>query len=300
MSSAIPTYGLYGEGQSSRPDFWLHCETIEARSRTHRWEIGLHRHESFQQFLYIRKGAGDAVFATGNIPLSPPCIVSIPPGFSHGFRFSRDIDGLVVTLLAKRLSLSARNAPRGRESWLSSPCVTALSPGPDAQYLEETLLRLYQEFCLRRSDSNELMEAHLKSVILMLGRQIGADSDPILGDTKRARLEALNDLIGQHFRQQVSAKAYAAMLDLSPTHLNRIVRETAGVTVHDLIMIRVLEEARRALVFTPASIQSIADQIGFSDANYFARCFRKNTGRTPKQYRQEERQRLRVAGAEEP
>ena len=50
----------------------------------------------------------------------------------------------------------------------------------------------------------------------------------------------------------------------------------------------------------PHLAASIADQIGFSDANYFARCFRKNTGRTPKQYRQEERQRLRVAGAEEP
>jgi AraC family transcriptional activator of pobA len=298
MSSTIPTYDLYGENQADRPDFWVHCETIEARSRGHRWEIGLHRHESFQQFLYIRKGDGDAVFAAETLALSPPCIISIPPGFSHGFRFSKDIDGLVVTLLSARLGLTAGTS-RGHDGWLSIPRVTALRSQLDARYLEETFSRLHQEFRLRRSDSNELMEAYLKSAILILRRQMSDDSDHGSADTKRARLDALNNLIGQHFRQQVSTKAYAAMLNLSPTHLNRVVRETAGVTVHDLIMNRVLEEARRALVLTPASIQSIAEQIGFSDANYFARCFRKRTGRTPKQYRQEERQRLRGVGSDD-
>jgi AraC family transcriptional activator of pobA len=292
MPSPIPTYDLYGEGPIRRPDFWLHCETIASRSSGYHWEIGLHRHESFQQFLYLRNGSGDAVFSTGHVPLAPPCVVSIPPGLSHGFRFSPDVDGVVVTLLAERLRLRAGRAVISRDDWLSSPRVIPLFPSDDTRYLDDTLARLLREFERQRSGSHELVEAYMKIVVLILSRQIGGKEKPALGDGKHARLDALNDLIDRHFRRRLPASAYAAMLNLSSTHLNRLAREVADMTVHDLIMARIVEEARRALVFTPTSIQGIADQLGFADAAYFGRCFRNRTGQAPGRYRREERRKL--------
>jgi AraC family transcriptional activator of pobA len=70
------------------------------------------------------------------------------------------------------------------------------------------------------------------------------------------------------------------------------------MSIHDLIMARVIDEARRALVFTTASIQAVADGLGFADAAYFSRSFRKRTGQTPRQYRKAERERLAQVEAE--
>ncbi|MGK9051221.1 helix-turn-helix domain-containing protein [Neorhizobium petrolearium] len=297
MLSPVPTYDLYGESRTKRPDFWLHCETIASRSSTHQWEIGLHRHESFQQFLYIRNGSGDAILGPATVALVPPCVVAVPPGISHGFRFSRDIDGLVITLVAERLRLTAGLTKRPGD-WLSSPRLIALPAGDDARYLDETFSRLFAEFEAQRVGRNDLIEAYLTAAILILGHVVGADGIGAAGDANLARIEALKDLIGRHFRKQLPAESYAELLNLSPTHLNRVVRNVTGMSVHDLIMARVIDEARRALVFTTASVQSIADGLGFSDAAYFSRCFRKRTGQTPREYREAERESLRQAAAD--
>lgn len=298
MRLPVPTYDLYGESRAKRPDFWLHCETIFSRSSTHQWEIGLHRHESFQQFLYIRNGSGDARLGAATVALAPPCVVAVPPGISHGFRFSRDIDGLVITLVAERLRLTAGLARRPGD-WLSSPRLIALPAGEDARYLDETLSRLFAEFEAQRAGRNDLIEAYLTAAILILGRVVGADGNGASKDINLARVEALKDLISRHFREQMPAEKYAKLMNLSPTHLNRIVREVTGMSVHDLIMMRVVDEARRALVFTAASVQSIADGLGFSDAAYFSRCFKKRIGQTPRAYREAERESLRQTEAAE-
>ena len=102
LADPIPTYELYGEDDPSGSRFWVHCETIPARSALHHWEIGLHRHERYFQILLVTGGSGDAVFEGEVVRFEPLSIVTVPPAVGHGFRFSPDIDGYVFTFLASR------------------------------------------------------------------------------------------------------------------------------------------------------------------------------------------------------
>lgn len=288
--STIPTYRLYGEQPADPREFWVHCETILSRSSEYRFEIGLHRHESFLQFLYIRNGSGDALLPSGTVVLKPPCVIAVPPGPVHGFRFSPDIDGLVLTLVPERMGGDLV----GPQTPLSDAMVIALSPdSPDTAYLETTFFRIACEYEAQRPAREELLEAHVATVILMLGRLLVRLPRDTVPDLALTRVRALRDLILRHHRKQLTVEAYARMLGISPTHLNRAVREVTGKTAHDLVMDRSIEEARRALVFTGYSIQHIAENLGFSDPAYFSRCFRRCTGQTPRGFRDEERQRLR-------
>lgn len=295
MVLSVPTYDLYGERSSGKPDFWMHCETIASRSSLHQWEIGLHRHDSFFQLLYIRNGSGDALLQGETLPFRPPCVAVVPPGISHGFRFSRDVDGMVITVVADQLRLTSGLSKRPAD-WLASPRLVVLDPeASDTSYLGETFSRILEEFDGRRTGRNDLIEAHLVSVLLLLRRAAIPQAGEGAREINQMRVEVLQELIGRHFREQLPAEAYARLLNLSPTHLNRLVREVTGSSTHDLIMARVIDEARRALVFTPNSIQRIADNLGFADAAYFSRCFRKRTGLTPREYRETEREKLRQA-----
>ena len=82
MRGSAPTYDLYGESHTQRPDFWLHWETIASRSQLHNWEIKTHKHDAFFQILYLRGGTGDAVFNGEVHPILPPVMIAVPPNMS--------------------------------------------------------------------------------------------------------------------------------------------------------------------------------------------------------------------------
>src|SRR6266852_6069750 len=80
---------------------------------------------------------------------------------------------------------------------------------------------------------------------------------------------------------------YAEKLAMTPGRLNDIVKRTTGVTAGHLIRQRVLTEAKHQLVFTTLAIHEIAYDLTFSDPSHFARFFRKQTGTTPQDFREQ-------------
>ena len=293
MTKNVPTYELYGENTGLKPDFWLHCETIPSRSSLHHWEIRPHRHESFFQILYIDAGSGDAVFDGISHPIVPPAVITVPPHLNHGFRFSRDIDGFVITVLISHLKTSPGDRSR-LGAWLAEPHLTLLDTSDeDAAYVAHTLRRLGEEFASHRNGRNDLLEAYLTSALLLTARIAReADEASSAGDENERRMEMLQGLIQRHFRSNKPAAFYAEALRISPAHLSRIVRSKTGHGAHELITRKLLDEAKRELVFTFATVQEISYRLGFADPAYFSRFFVKQTGETPRAWRITEREKL--------
>ncbi len=293
MNRHVPTYQLYGENTDKEPDFWLHCETIKSRSSRHQWEIRLHRHETFFQILYIDAGSGDVTFDSETHTMRPPSIVTVPPGLNHGFRFSRDIEGIVITILSSHLSHRPGERTRFGE-WLAEPHLTPLDPSnPDASYVRETLKRIGDEFEQRGSGRNELLASYVTLALRLTARISHADNlSQLPAEEGERRMDMLNGLIQQHFRAHRPVSFYANELGVSLTHLNRIVRAMAGCTAHDLIAAKLMEESKRELVFSLASVQEIGHRLGFADPAYFSRFFLKQTGETPRAWRLKEKARL--------
>lgn len=113
---------------------------------------------------------------------------------------------------------------------------------------------------------------------------------PVTRDS--ARMQALETLIAAHFREHRPVGFYAARVGVSAAQLNRLARREAGASVSQLLARRMLETARRDLIFTPTPVQAIAYSLGFQDPAYFNRFFRRQTGITPGAYRETERRRL--------
>lgn len=287
MTRSIPTYDLYGEKAGDSPDFWLHCETIPSRSSLHHWEIGLHRHEQFFQILYIEAGSGDAVFGDDVHPIVPPVVITVPPFARHGFRFSKDIDGYVFTVLTSHLKTMPADHSRFGE-WLGVPRLTGLSTEhADSRYIAETLHRLAAETAARRTGPADLCEAHLTAALRLTARLFAAgrgDEEDGANENER-RLNRLTGLIHQHFRSHKPASFYARELGISPTHLNRIVKQLTGRNTQTLINGKLIDEAQRELLFTQMPVQEIGYRLGFSDPAYFSRFFLTHTGLSPRQWR---------------
>lgn len=289
----IPTYELYGEENAASAQFRLHCETIQARSSLHHWEIGLHRHEHFFQILLITGGSGDAVYGEQIVRFEPLTVLTVPPAVGHGFRFSPDIDGFVFTILANRLPVRPRE-PGAIGAFLAQPRVTHLqSPGPESDLIRTSLERVAEEWDHRRPGRSVLMETALTTALILTARLSAqeAEETDVAGDNDK-RVEAFLALLHREVRRHRPASFYADALGISTTHLNRVVKAKTGFSTQELIARRLLEEAQRELLFTPDTVQEVAFRLGFADPAYFSRFFTRQTGLTPRHWKRQEQKRL--------
>jgi hypothetical protein len=107
----------------------------------------------------------------------------MPPAVDHGFRFSRDIDGHVFTLLASHMRLAGEVM-----GFASEPRLTLLDPGePDGAFIIATLERLAGEWTNRRSGRTDMMEAYLVSALTLAARR-GVQVDLIMPRRSNHRL----------------------------------------------------------------------------------------------------------------
>ncbi|MGG7517709.1 helix-turn-helix domain-containing protein [Allorhizobium undicola] len=288
MARNVPTYGLYGEETSKQPQFWLHCETLYARSSIYRFEIAPHQHELFFQILYIREGSGDASLDGRSHVLKPPALLILPPGTTHGFRFSRDVQGLIVTALPAALPTALQPLLL---ALLAKPRLLPLQTDAAEGFLLEQIAAEFDGMGQTRS---LMVESLLTAAVIHLAR---SSAPSTLGDNgDEPRLARLQNLIALHFRAHKPVSFYARELGLSPTHLTRMVKSRFGLTLQTMLAHKLIETARQELIFSHVSVKTIAESLGFQDPAYFTRFFTRETGMTPRQWRQQERERLDVFG----
>lgn len=87
--------------------------------------------------------------------------------------------------------------------------------------------------------------------------------------------------------QQISVTKVAAALGISVGHLSRVFKRTTGQSFERYLMVQRVEGAKRILLEPLTTIAEAAERCGFSDSAYFARVFRKITGASPSEYRNE-------------
>lgn len=282
----VPAYQLYRESRGEAGDFWLHCEPLPDRSRLHRFEIAAHRHPALFQIFRTTEGEGEIFDGRAHVAFRAPAALFIPPGAVHGFRFSRDVDGLVLTALSDRLA-ALTAADRHVAAFAAAIRVVPLPKE------EGTLDRIDREMRGREAGRMAALEALVALSVVELAR-IWRSSEAEAAEPGRdaTRIERLDELIAANFRAGRPVAFYAAALGLSAAQLNRVTRTRTGRSVQELVAARMLEAARRELVFTPTPVNRIAESLGFADPAYFNRFFRKRTGMTPGAFRAAERGRL--------
>lgn len=294
MAHRVPTFSLYGETTDEMGEFWVHAESIPSRSSLYNWEIKPHRHDALFQILHIRNGSGEALLNGEWVRLHPHSVVTVPHQHDHGFRFSRDIDGAVITFMTKRLPVRSSGRSEFRR-WLSSPHHLVPREGDaDGVYLAETLNRIERELPGGSTSASDLVEAYLATALILIHRLSGGTQARAAATRDQARFEQLTALINNNFRMHQPVEFYAEQLGLSAAHLNRIVRLVVGKPTSQLIADRIIAEAKRDLVFTSMPVQLIADGLGFTDQAYFTRFFSRQTGLPPRRYREQELARLAI------
>lgn len=90
-----------------------------------------------------------------------------------------------------------------------------------------------------------------------------------------------------HLSDQLSLRQIASGIKVSPSYLSRIFNREVKESISSFITRARVEKAAERCPFSQEPIQNVAAYVGFSDLNYFSRCFKKWMGKTPSEYRAE-------------
>ena len=95
----------------------------------------------------------------------------------------------------------------------------------------------------------------------------------------------IQEYISNHFCEPISTATIAKYFYMEESYLCKLYKEYSRSSIMQTIRNLRLENSKNMLISTDKSLLDISSACGFSDINYFIRCFSKKYGIPPKRYR---------------
>lgn len=161
--------------------------------------------------------------------------------------------------------------------------------------LDETTFNEISEYFLKIGNTNpneDFAVAVLRSylqLILAICSQVKSTFLPEkeLIQKDFSGLKDFQNLVEQHFLTEKSPAFYADLLHLTPNSLSKKIKAEFNKTPSQIIQERVILEAKKQIHLTRKSMKEIAAELNFEDEFYFSKYFKKRTGISPTQFREE-------------
>ena len=197
-----------------------------------------------------------------------------------------DLEGVsshVLDLLENQVQVAPRPQPHVLKSVVS-------------EALFHTVKRL-SEIGIGSDEINEMRFGHLVAVEesrsyqqlrltveqIFSGLEIAAKG--MRGKYNSPVVKQVRKYIHSNYRSDISLDELADRFSMNKTYLSHLFKRQTGTSVVNFIAQSRVESAKELLRSSSQSIYEIAASVGFEDANYFAKVFKKVTGTAPTEYR---------------
>ena len=272
----------------------IHHERLEALADFFGRNMPVHFHDRFFQLHLVLTGTVHVTLDDKVYTEQAPMFFFTPPTVPHSFCLDACAQGHVLTIRQERvwaLLAAADNAPATERAVIDRPlCITLQQPSSASS---NRLLQL-AELLASESSGAQPAQAAAQNALLQLMlidiHRLAAHQPP----NQKSRSEDVrifnrfNQLIEQHFTEHRTLPFYCQAIGVTQARLNEVCRRLSGNASKCLIADRLIQEARRCLRFSGASITEISYLLGFKDPAYFARFFRRHVGTSAREFREQQ------------
>ncbi|GAB3913053.1 helix-turn-helix transcriptional regulator [Mucilaginibacter boryungensis] len=246
-----------------------------------------HKHDFYHLVLFTT-GAGSHVIDFQSFPVNPYQIYFMVPGQVHSWNFKGPVDGYVINF-----SVSFFNSFLHHADYLSQfAFFDGISTDQVIDIPENAQNRVGNLFeqLIAESESPGRMGADMVRVLMLelfitISRLQNEKPMTELLSYNYTLLKNFQQLIDKNFTKLRMPHEYAAMLYITPNHLNALCNDVLGISAGEVIRRRVTLEAKRLLINFKLSITEIARQLNFQDNSYFTKFFKKQEGLAPEEFR---------------
>jgi AraC-like DNA-binding protein len=157
-------------------------------------------------------------------------------------------------------------------------------PQQTSQFVLQLFKRILHEYTQNGLDNLNIIQPYFIALLC----EANTAYQPVSAGTQTMAVTITNRfkaLLFSHIRERHLVSDYAALLNISPNHLNKSVKAITGKSPTRWIDEAIVLEAKVLLSQTHLSISEIALEVGMEDQSYFTRLFKRYEGLTPSEFR---------------
>lgn len=263
----------------------FYANTLKNHLETRHKDIALPHKHNFYLAVLFTKGTGIHEVDFRTYEVKPGALFFLNPGQTHHWELSSATDGYIFFHTQSFYDLHYTNNKLSNfpfyYSIYNSPCVYLNAVKTEKmQFLFGMLLT---EYTSDKTLHKEMLISLADLIYTESTRAYTLQNPSSLNNKDRyyAKFRKFEELIEQHYAEQKSPSAYADMLNMTAKHLNRITQEVVAKTASDVILERVMLEAKKEIILQRQGFAEIGYSLGYDDYAYFSKLFRKKTGETP-------------------
>ncbi|MEM1274633.1 MAG: AraC family transcriptional regulator [Pseudomonadota bacterium] len=233
----------------------------------------LHGNQSHHLY-WITRGQGRVIISCINRGYGPNTAIWVPARTIMALELPAQIQGLVLEV------------PTTEDLGLPERAVHLRISNIEAQgNLTSAIERIERELAGQAPAMARALQAYGLLISTALTRELERQDGALGSKASHGLVRKFSDLMEGSYHQGFGVADFAKELGVTPTHLSRVCRETAGRPAHALLNERVMHAARAMLSDTRLSARAVSEQLGFSSPAYFTRAFAGYTGLTPTEFR---------------
>jgi len=269
---------------SVNSDFYIN--TFKKHLLTHRFVEEPHRHD-FYLLVFFTTGSGSHEVDFDKFKVKPGSIFVLQPGQMHHWDLSEDVDGYVVFY-----SKEMYNLYFGQKDIDSFPFYFSVSTKSEIVLTDQESIALQPLFKMMLDESVEnkiFKQDKILNLLDIIHIELARKYNEIVAPevhSYNSKIKQFGQLVEIKFIDEKTPSYYADGLNISLKHLNRICNEILHKTTTQVIAERIILEAKRMLMNKNLTVNEISTKLGYDDYSYFVRLFKKNSGMTPKAFRQ--------------
>ncbi|MCR8631048.1 AraC family transcriptional regulator [Paenibacillus radicis (ex Xue et al. 2023)] len=148
--------------------------------------------------------------------------------------------------------------------------------------------QLEQTLHIRQSHCDMQSQGYLRLILAEYGQKRSSANVPVEDSQGiQQQVEQAIRWLTLQYHQPISIEQMAQSLGYHRTHLSKMFKQHTGMSPMNFLL-KIRMERAKLLLQETLTIEQVASSVGFSDALYFSKQFRKWFGRSPSDYRQDQ------------
>jgi AraC family transcriptional activator of pobA len=263
----------------------LYINTFKNHLVDHSFVEEPHRHNSYV-LVFFTKGSGMHEIDFDVFAIQPGSMFFLQPGQIHHWDLSDDVEGFVIFY-----SQEIYNLYFGQKTIGDYPFYSSVDNKPEIVFdlFESKAIFPYFETLIIETQANQLLKQDkIMNLLDIIHIEIARKyNETHLHEVHsyNVKIKTFELVLENNFKKEKAPSFYAAQLNITLKHLNRICNEILQKTTTEVIIGRIILEAKRMLMDRKFTVNEIATELGYEDYSYFTRLFKKHNGMTPTAFR---------------
>ena len=255
--------------------FYQEHQKFQFTKRAQHLDFAPHLHDAVEIFFFTQ-GTSTVLCGNERYRLGAGDVFVAFPNRIHGYEDSRDIRGYLLIIPVKPYlqvyrKMLADQLPQ--VPYLPAECW-------EQSGLMEILELAYRD---RRQLPEQVMQGYLQVIVGKLLSLLTLTQAPAEGEDALKRVLMY---LNTHYTSSVSRQDLSRELGYNQSYISHVFAATMKTTIPEYVSTLRVQDAARLLRETDYSVTQIASELGFGSIRNFNRVFLKETGMTPKEYRQ--------------